>query len=75
MLLQVAGKAAEGVQRAEGLSVGAWVMLFVGCIILYGGLALCLARALKWREGRGGKVKPEEKLGRQEKPAPGRDAR
>lgn len=26
----------------EGMPISAWIMLAVGCIILYGGLAVCL---------------------------------
>ena len=47
-------------KEAVTLSVGAWIMLFVGCIILYGGVALCLLRALKWKEKRAVSSKSKE---------------
>ncbi len=38
------------------MNLGAWVMLVFGCVVLYGGLAVCLWIALRHRTPRDGKL-------------------
>ncbi|MCK4300388.1 MAG: MetS family NSS transporter small subunit [Planctomycetes bacterium] len=38
------------------MTIGAWVMLVFGCVVLYGGLAVCLWIALRRRTPRDGEL-------------------
>ncbi len=40
----------------EEMTIGAWVMLVFGCVVLYGGLAVCLWIALRRRTPRDGEL-------------------
>jgi len=40
----------------EEMNLGAWVMLVFGCVVLYGGLGVCLWIALRHRGPRDGEL-------------------